>query len=237
MASEVPMHRWVRFGSVRRRTEGIEETAHCGVRDMSITLASEKSPKMKNRFERILSPFALAGALSLIATACSKPTDVTVGSAPSTTIGTEIDDSVLTTRIKSALLSDPDIKSLDFKIETRKGKVQLSGFVDNQAQIDRAAEIARKEPGVTAIENNLVLKGAPTTVGNVIDDSVVTTRVRSALLADDQIHSLDIAVVTRKAEVQLSGYVDTEKQIQRAVDIAKGVDGVRSVSNEMSVKK
>ena len=53
----------------------------------------------------------------------------------STTVGTEIDDTVVTTKVKSVLFAAPAIKSFDLKVETRKGAVQLSGFVDNQAQI------------------------------------------------------------------------------------------------------
>ena len=47
--------------------------------------------------------------------------------------------------IASALIGDPDIKSFDFKVETRKGEVQLSGFVDNQIQVDRAMAVARSK--------------------------------------------------------------------------------------------
>ncbi len=54
-----------------------------------------------------------------------------------TTVGTEIDDTVVTTKVKSALLADAEIKSFDVKVETRKGAVQLSGFVDNQMSLKK----------------------------------------------------------------------------------------------------
>ena len=63
-------------------------------------------------------------------------------------MGTDIDDSTITTKVKSALLADADVKSFDIKVETRKGEVQLSGFVDNQAQIDRAIAVAKGVEGV-----------------------------------------------------------------------------------------
>ncbi len=75
-----------------------------------------------------------------------------------TTIGTEIDDSVITTKVKSALLADPDIKSFDIAVETRKGEVQLSGFVDSQEQIDQAIAIAQKVDGVTSVGNAMSIK-------------------------------------------------------------------------------
>jgi hyperosmotically inducible protein len=168
---------------------------------------------------------------------CNRPPEATGTPPPSTTVGTEIDDSVVTGRVKSALLADPDVKSFDFKVETRKGEVQLSGFADNQAQIDRATAVTRAVAGVTAIDNNMSLKGAATTVGNKLDDGIVTTQVKAALLSDGSVTSSDIAVVTRKGEVQLSGFVDNQGQIDRAIEVTRGIEGVLSVGNEMSIKK
>jgi len=172
----------------------------------------------------------------MLVAGCNKHQETAVTS-PKTTVGTEIDDSVVTARVKSALLADPDVKSFDFKVETRKGEVQLSGFVDNQTQIDRAITVTRGVEGVKNIENKMTLKGAPTTVGNQVDDGVITAKVKAALLADMSINSLDIAVVTRKGEVQLSGFVDSRSQIDRAIEVARGVENVSSVGNEMSIKK
>ena len=177
---------------------------------------------------------ALAGLIFIAG--CNKPPEATGTPPPGTTVGTEIDDSVVTGRVKSALLADPDVKSFDFKVETRKGEVQLSGFADNQAQIDRATAVTRAVAGVTTIENNVSLKGAATTVGNKLDDGIVTTQVRAALLADASVRSSDIAVVTRKGEVQLSGFVDNLTQIDRAIEITRAVAGVKSVENNVNVK-
>ena len=176
-------------------------------------------------------------ALSAALYGCDKPSTTTGMSPASTTIGMEIDDSVITTSVKSALLSDADIKSFDFKVETRKGDVLLSGFVDNQTQLDRATSATRAVPGVKSVQNNVSLKGAPTTIGNKVDDGIITTKVKAALLADATIKSLDIAVVTRRDEVQLSGFVDNQIQIDRALKISREIEGVRTVINQMSLKK
>lgn len=174
----------------------------------------------------------------LFITGCNKPPEAPASTPPpSTTVGTEIDDTVVTTRVKSALLADPDVKAFDLKVETRKGEVQLSGFVDNQMQIDRAIAVTRSVTGVKNVENKVSLKGAATTAGDQVDDSVITAKVKSALLADASIKSLDIAVVTRKGEVQLSGFVNNQSQIDRAIEVARGTENVRSVGNEMSIKK
>lgn len=176
----------------------------------------------------------LAAALAILAAGCGNSQDTPVAS---TTVGTEVDDTIITTRVKSALLADADIKSFDLKVETRKGVVQLSGFVKNQAQIDRAVATATGIPGVNSIENNVSLKAGNTTVGNKIDDGFITTQVKSALLADPSVKSFDIAVVTRNGEVQLSGFVDSQAQIDQAFNIARWVEGVTKVGNEMSIKQ
>ena len=192
---------------------------------------------MRARLGLLVLRTTLAGVMTLFISGCNKPQEATGTPAPSTTVGTEIDDSVVTARVKSALLADPHVKSFDFKVETRKAEVQLSGFVDNLTQIDRAIEVTRAVAGVKSVENNVNVKGAATTVGNNVDDGIVTTKVKAALLANASVKSSDIAVLTRKGAVQLSGFVDNQSQIDRAIEVAHGIAGVRSVSHEMSIKK
>jgi hyperosmotically inducible protein len=190
--------------------------------------------------DTMLAALASGAALTLLA-GCgdSQNADVKAASPPavSTSVGTKIDDGVVTTRVKSALLADPDVKSFDVKVETRAGEVQLSGFVGNLAQAERAVAIARGVEGVTAVSNKMDLKGSPATVGNAVDDSIITAKIKSALLADPNVKSLDVAVVTRKGEAQLSGFVNNQDQITRVSDLARAVEGVKAVSNEMSIKK
>ncbi len=74
------------------------------------------------------------------------------------------------------------------------------------------------------------------TLGTEIDDSVVTARIKSALLADACVKRIDVAVVTRRGEVMMRGLVDDQAQMDRAVQLATGIEGVRSVSSLMSIK-
>lgn len=113
---------------------------------------------MKTQHTRFALSILLTGALSLTIAGCNPPAETSTPAAPSTTVGTKIDDSVVTTRVKSALLSDPSTKSFDISVETRKGEVQLSGFVDNQAKIDRAIEVARNVEGVQSVTNKMSVK-------------------------------------------------------------------------------
>lgn len=185
--------------------------------------------------------WTLSLALGLAATllaACDRMVDTSTGAPPPpTTVGTVIDDGVISTKVRSALLADAQVKSFDVKVETRKGEVMLSGYVDNQAQVDHVLELARAVEGVQGVNNRMDLKTSPTTVGNKVDDAIVTARVKATLLADALVKGLDITVVTRKGEVQLSGFVDNPGQMTRATNLTRDVDGVASVNNQMSLKK
>ena len=72
--------------------------------------------------------------------------------------------------------------------------------------------------------------------GEYIDDSVITTKVKSLLAADDFLKSFQISVESRKGIVQLSGFVDSQKAVNKAGQIARGVEGVSSVKNDLIVK-
>jgi osmotically-inducible protein OsmY len=73
--------------------------------------------------------------------------------------------------------------------------------------------------------------------GEYVDDSVITTKVKSLLAADDFLKSFEISVETYKGIVQLSGFVDSQSAIKKAGQIARGVAGVKSVKNNLNVKK
>ena len=72
--------------------------------------------------------------------------------------------------------------------------------------------------------------------GEVVDDSVITTKIKSLLAEDEFLKSFQISVETRKGIVELSGFVDTQKSKDKAGQIARGVGGVKSVQNALIVK-
>ena len=91
--------------------------------------------------------------LMLIATLAACAATRTQSSA-----GEYVDDSVITTKVKSLLANDDFLKSFQITVETYKGTVQLSGFVNSQQAIDKAGEIARSVKGVKSVKNNLNVK-------------------------------------------------------------------------------
>ena len=85
----------------------------------------------------------------------------TLGCASTSTkegTGEYIDDSVITTKVKAAVFRDPALKSAEINVETFKGVVQMSGFVNSQYDINKAVEIARSVKGVTSVKNDMRLK-------------------------------------------------------------------------------
>ena len=86
------------------------------------------------------------------------------GCAQDRTPGTEksagevVDDAWITTKVKAAFVEDPMVKALDIKVDTFKGVVQLSGFANSSAEMQRAAEIARGIKGVKSVKNDVRLK-------------------------------------------------------------------------------
>jgi osmotically-inducible protein OsmY len=78
--------------------------------------------------------------------------------ATSESTGQYFDDTVITTKVKTAIFNDASLKTNDISVETFKGRVQLSGFVDTNANIAQAATVAKGVGGVTSVKNDLRLK-------------------------------------------------------------------------------
>lgn len=72
--------------------------------------------------------------------------------------------------------------------------------------------------------------------GEYLDDSAITTRVKTALVADKQVSAMDVNVETYKGTVQLSGFANSDTEKQRAAEIARSVSGVKSVKNDIRLK-
>jgi osmotically-inducible protein OsmY len=76
----------------------------------------------------------------------------------SASTGQFVDDSVITTKVKAAILEEPSLKTLQITVVTFKGEVQLSGFVDSAQSVTKAGEVARSVKGVVSVKNDLIVK-------------------------------------------------------------------------------
>ena len=151
--------------------------------------------------------------------------------------GEQVDDSVTTGRVKAALIADPVTKAHQIDVETFKGTVQLNGFVDSAASKDRASQVAKSTKGVTAVHNNLTVKTTGRTGEEMVDDTAITAKVKAALAGDPRTKAHQVNVETREGKVQLSGFVDSSEAKSTAEELARAVDNVKSVDNELDVKK
>lgn len=96
-------------------------------------------------------------ATGTILTGCNKPQESTV-TMPMSSVNTELIDSEVTRNVKTALHLDENIKGLDIAVTTLKGDVKLTGFADNQSQIDYVNQLVRNIQGVHTIHDELTIK-------------------------------------------------------------------------------
>ncbi|MCS7199113.1 MAG: BON domain-containing protein [Caldimicrobium sp.] len=150
------------------------------------------------------------------------------------TIGTQVDDAIITTKIKAKLVEDPLTKARKIDVDTVNGVVTLTGFVDSEEEIRRAIEIAQSVPGVKKVVNNL--KVGKRGLKGYISDKKITARIKAKFIADPEIKALSIDVDTLNGVVTLTGVVKREEQRRRAVELAKTVEGVREVIVNILVK-
>lgn len=102
--------------------------------------------KLTNKFAAFIFVVVLATLVGCAGTTRSEGT------------GEYIDDTVITTKVKAAIFNDPSLKSAEINVETFKGTVQLSGFVNSRADINQAVAVARGVKGVTSVRNDMRLK-------------------------------------------------------------------------------
>lgn len=75
--------------------------------------------------------------------------------------GEYLDNSALTTKVKATILGDSKLKMFQINVKSFRGIVQLSGFVDSPASVERAVELTRKIKGVKSVNNSLIVKPQP----------------------------------------------------------------------------
>jgi hyperosmotically inducible protein len=175
------------------------------------------------RFALILGVLTLAGACAATRTQQSA--------------GEVIDDSVLTSKVKMALIEDPVTKAGQINVETYRGVVELGGFVDNAEQKDQATRVARSVTGVQEVRNDLRVSTSAQTAGQIIDDSALTASVEAKLIEDPDTKAYRINVGTQKGVVQLTGFVNSTAVKNRAGELAQSVPGVVKVANDLDIRQ
>ena len=152
-------------------------------------------------------------------------------------VGNFMDDSTITAKVKAALLDNESIKSTDISVKTDKKVVTLSGFVQSQAQAEAAVAAAKTVEGVASVSDKLHVRDSKeNSIKGYAGDTATTSEVKAKLLADDIVPSRNVKVETTDGVVQLSGTVESQAQSERAESVAKAVEGVKSVKNDLKVQ-
>ncbi|MGC0936138.1 molecular chaperone OsmY [Pantoea agglomerans] len=148
-----------------------------------------------------------------------------------------MDDSGITAKAKAALVDDDAIKSTDISVKTHSGVVTLSGFVTSQDQAEKAVAVVQKIEGVKSVSDKLHVRDSKaSSMKGYAGDAATTSEIKAKLLADDIVPSRNVKVETTDGVVQLSGQVANQAQSDRAESIAKAIEGVKSVKNDLTVK-
>lgn len=143
------------------------------------------------------------------------------------TVGTFVDDNLIEASALKEIVSDPSLDGTHISTTVVNGVALLTGEVDSTEQKLRAAAIANSFQGVTQVVNQLDLtsKSSLTSRSN---DTLITAKVKTALIRDRLVESNNIKVVTERGVVYLMGIV-TEQQEAQAVKLTQGVGGVERI--------
>jgi hyperosmotically inducible periplasmic protein len=159
-------------------------------------------------------------------------------------------DPGITTSVKTQLASDDVVKARQIDVDTRDRVVTLTGEVRTQEEETKALQIARSASGVRDVVDQISVvpdQGAATDIGagnlpavpgvTLTNDAIITAAVKSKLLADPDTPGLKIDVDTSDQTVVLTGNVTTQAEKREVLAIARSVDGVKSVTDRITVDR
>ena len=181
---------------------------------------------MKSKFVTMI-----VAAVAMVSMAACSPTRTTRSA------GETLDDTAVTAKVKTALARDPSTSAYRIDVESYRGEVQLNGFVETSDMKSAATRVAKSVDGVKSVSNNLEVKSGDRTAGEVVDDGVITAKVKAALISDPNVAARDVNVQTREGVVQLAGFVDSGDQKSKASEVTRRVAGVKQVDNQLEVKQ
>lgn len=190
------------------------------------------NPPMSARHSLQTLLFAPGLAAVLLVGACSKlpePTGPVTLLAPPPITASQPDDAVVTSSVKKALLADPVMGGFELHVDTRKGTVQLSGMVNNQAQIARALAIAHGVTGVKTVENSLAINSSPHLSSAVsvpvfiLGTCGACVRHRTDGTGETAFHAvLPVIAVRRKPDIASASTVRLPPEVRRGNDRLAG---------------
>jgi osmotically-inducible protein OsmY len=150
-------------------------------------------------------------------------------------IGGTMSDSNLCTKVKMNLYNFNADLHAKVSVSVQNQEVLLTGVVQDASWSQEAERLAKSVDGVKSVINNIETEGEEG-LGSMSSDSWITTRVRSSLLFEKDLYSLNYTVETVNGTVYLTGVGQDETEINRVVEIARNVGGVKKVVNHVKIK-
>src|ERR1051326_1669424 len=152
-----------------------------------------------------------------------------------------MDDTSITTKVKTKLAADTDTSAIRIGVETNGGGGTLRGEVPTANEKSKAEQLAKNTEGVTKVVNNIMVRppstetpGVGERTGEAISDATILTKIKSQYLAQGIVGT---NVDVTDGAVVIKGQVENAEEKAKAEDIAKKTDGVKSVKNQLTIKK
>lgn len=189
---------------------------------------------MMNTLMKLGLALAVVVGLSGCAAALVGATAVGIYSATDTrTVGTQIDDQTVEVRVIAALQSEERFENSRIKVVSYNRRVLLMGQTPNEALKRLAQQIARDTKGVDQVHNEIRVTDV-IGMATISKDTWITGKIKTKLLADDEVSGAKIKVVTENGEVFLMGLVE-KAQAERAIELARNTNDVKRVIDAFEV--
>jgi hyperosmotically inducible protein len=170
----------------------------------------------------------LLAALSCVAFIAPAYADKTTGEA--------IDDTTLSSTVKAKLIDTKGVPSTAINVEVSKGRVQLGGFLESEAEKKAAMDAAKSVKGVTKVYDGLVVIKKDRSAGQAIDDTTIQATLKSKLSGIDASKGWSVNTDVYNGNVLLSGFMHGKGDRKQFDDVAKGIKGVKNVYNKIELE-
>lgn len=151
--------------------------------------------------------------------------------------GEIVDDAVLHTRVKAAIVQQDVLSGLGMNIETHKGIVQLGGFVDDAATVSKALTTVSAVKGVREVDSQLHPRPAARSAGQALDDGLALVRINQSLAGISLGSAWSVNVDVYGGVVLLTGFVDSAETKKRAGELASSDKNTKAVINGLHVAR
>jgi hyperosmotically inducible protein len=158
---------------------------------------------------------------------------LTAGCATSRAPAAQADDAALAMRVGSRLTADLDVRRHEIDVDVLNSVVTLRGIVGNEEEREAAESIAERTRGVERVRNLIELESEVDEAEK--SDMAMRVKIGTQLAADPDVRRTDIDLDVQEGEVTLSGVVANDYAREEAERIARSVEGVRDVRNELKV--